>query len=251
MRQRIFSTLFALLAIFIVMNVTGIWPQFYDGLRQSVDYATSKEGRDLFESGLENAGEVPGVQAPAPSAPAGADHLAARATLETLTVKGKAAKTGYTREQFGPAWSDVDRNGCDTRNGILARDLVDETFKPGTNDCVVLTGTLPYEPYKGGTNVAFERGSKDNGLDAEHIVALGNAWISGAQQLDQATRTAFANDPLNLVMVDPGQNRAKGDRNAAYRCDYVSRQIEVKAKYSLAVTQPEKDAMTKVLDSCR
>ncbi len=57
-------------------------------------------------------------------------------------MKGRAPKTGYEREQFGPAWKDVDRNGCDQRNDILARDLEGETFKPGTHDCIVLTGTL-------------------------------------------------------------------------------------------------------------
>jgi hypothetical protein len=57
-------------------------------------------------------------------------------------VKGRAPKTGYTRDEFGPAWADTDRNGCDTRNDILARDMTNETFKQGTNNCVVMTGTL-------------------------------------------------------------------------------------------------------------
>ena len=52
-------------------------------------------------------------------------------------MKGRAPKTGYSRDQFGAAWADVDHNGCDTRNDILARDLTGETFKPGTHDCVV------------------------------------------------------------------------------------------------------------------
>ena len=89
------------------------------------------------------------------SPPAAASGDAASA-LEKLPVKGRAPKTGYDREQFGPAWSDVDRNGCDTRNDILKRDLAGETFKPGTHDCVVLTGTLS-DPYTG-KKITFSRG---------------------------------------------------------------------------------------------
>jgi hypothetical protein len=43
-----------------------------------------------------------------------------------LPMKGRAPRTGYDRDQFGPAWKDVDRNGCDQRNDVLTRDLVDE-----------------------------------------------------------------------------------------------------------------------------
>jgi hypothetical protein len=71
-----------------------------------------------------------------------AEAATALAQLETISVKGRAPKTGYSRGEFGAAWADVDRNGCDTRNDILARDLEGETFKPGTQNCVVATGTL-------------------------------------------------------------------------------------------------------------
>jgi hypothetical protein len=67
----------------------------------------------------------------------------ALAALAAIEVKGRAPRTGYDRDQFGSGWVDVDNNGCDTRNDILARDLTGETFKPGTQDCVVLTGTAP------------------------------------------------------------------------------------------------------------
>ncbi|MCU1636634.1 MAG: calcium-binding protein, partial [Cryobacterium sp.] len=74
--------------------------------------------------------------------------------LATLLVKGKAPKTGYDRTgQFGTAWLDVDRNGCDTRNDILARDLP-AIDRPG--NCTVLTGTLQ-EPYTGRA-IRFVRG---------------------------------------------------------------------------------------------
>ena len=181
----------------------------------------------------------------------------ALAALETLEVKGRAPKTGYERAEFGPAWADVDRNGCDTRNDILARDLSDVTYREGTHDCVVHSGVLD-EPYTA-TEIHFVRG-QDTSTDVhiDHVVALSDAWQKGAQQLSPEERTAFANDPLNLLAVDGPANMQKGDGDAAtwlpanrsFRCDYVSRQIAVKARYDLWVTQAEKDAKARVLDAC-
>ncbi len=178
-------------------------------------------------------------------------------TLATLPVKGRAPRTGYERDRFGQAWADVDRNGCDQRNDVLARDLEGETFKPGTQDCVVLTGTLA-DPYSGKT-IAFTRGQDtSDDVQIDHVVALSNAWQTGAQQLDEGTRRNFGNDPLNLMAVDGPTNQAKGDGDAAtwlppvrsYRCTYVARQVAVKAKYRLWVTPAERDAINGVLAGC-
>nr|WP_246406673.1 HNH endonuclease family protein [Modestobacter versicolor] len=180
---------------------------------------------------------------------------AATDVLATLAVKGRAPKTGYDRDQFGPQWADVDRNGCDTRNDVLARDLTAEAFKPGTRDCVVLSGTLA-DPYTG-TTIAFERGDGSS-VDIDHVVALSDAWQTGAFGWDEARRTAFANDSLNLLAVDYSANRQKGDGDAAtwlpgnrgYRCAYVARQVAVKAAYELWVTPAEHDAIARVLGDC-
>lgn len=177
--------------------------------------------------------------------------------LETLAVKGRAPKTGYERTEFGQAWADVDRNGCDTRNDMLSRDLTAKAFKPGTRDCLVLTGILA-DPYTAAT-IDFVRGSAtSSAVQIDHVVALNDAWQKGAQQLTMAQRTAFANDPLNLLAVDGPSNQSKGAGDAAtwlppnkgYRCDYVARQISVKATYGLWVTQAEHDAMAGVLENC-
>ncbi len=178
----------------------------------------------------------------------------ASSVLNTLPVKGKAAKTGYARAKFGNGWKDPDRNGCDARNDILKRDLTKDRFKPGTRNCVIASGTLK-DPYTGKT-IRHVRGG--NKVDIDHVVALGQAWVSGAQKLSIAQRTAFANDPLNLRAVDASANRAKGDReasawlpkNKAFRCSYVATQIAVKKKYALSVTSAEKAAMKRVLASC-
>lgn len=179
---------------------------------------------------------------------------AARRLLDTLAVKGRAPRTGYAREQFGRAWADVDRNGCDTRDDILRRDLTDPTFKPGARVCVVITGSLA-DPYTG-ARIRFEHGQV--GVDIDHVVALGDAWVKGASLWPPDRRLALANDPLNLLAVDASANRSKGDGDAAtwlppsraYRCKYVARQIAVKAKYALSVTRAEYDAMAEVLAGC-
>jgi hypothetical protein len=177
--------------------------------------------------------------------------------LATLPVKGRAAKTGYSRDQFGQAWADVDGNGCDTRNDMLHRDLSALAVKPGTRDCVVLSGILN-DPYTG-TLINFLRGnSTSTAVQIDHIVALSDAWQKGAQQLTPDQRVSFANDPLNLLAVDGPTNQQKSDGDAAtwlppnksFRCEYVARQISVKSSYSLWVTPAEHDAMARVLSDC-
>lgn len=173
--------------------------------------------------------------------------------LNKLEVKGRAAKTGYTRAQF-PHWSDPDRNGCDARNEILKRDLTDITYKEGTRDCKVIAGQL-LDPFSGKV-ITFSPTKVV--IDIDHVVALSNAWQTGAAYFDKAMRTQIANDPLNLLAVDSKLNRQKGDGDAAtwlppnksFRCEYVARQVAVKGKYKLWVTVPEKVAITKILSSC-
>jgi len=186
-----------------------------------------------------------------------ASEVTASSVLSSLPVKGRAAKTGYTRAQFGQAWADVDRNGCDTRNDMLKRDLTNVEFKVKTRDCVVLAGVL-LDRYSGET-INFARGN-DTSMEVQidHVVALSNAWQTGAFKLTLVQRTVFANDPMNLFAVKGRLNSQKGDGDAAtwlpplksFRCTYVAQQIAVKAKYSLWVTAPEKEAMVRILTAC-
>lgn len=191
-----------------------------------------------------------------PTKPA-AGRGTALAALAALAVKGRAPKTGYDRANFGQAWADVDRNGCDTRNDILRRDLRGFTLKAGTNGCLVLTGTLR-EPYPG-KSMRFVRGQgTSSAVQIDHVVALSDAWQKGAQKLNAGTRARFANDPLNLLAVNGPTNQSKSDGDAAtwlppnksYRCAYVARQVAVKAKYKLWVTAAERDAIERILTSC-
>jgi len=212
------------------------------------------------------ASQTAGSTAPYPSsqpADVGSDTFsAALQVLAGLPIKGRAPKTGYTRDQFGQAWSDdVDveggHNGCDTRNDILRRDITAPQIKPGTQGCVVLSGTLA-DAYSDQV-IAFVRGeTTSEAAQIDHMVALSNAWQTGAQQLTTAQRQDFANDPLNLQAVSGPVNDAKGDGDAAtwlppnvdYRCEYVARQIQVKAWYGLWVVPAEHDVMARVLAGC-
>ncbi|EPD56781.1 MULTISPECIES: HNH endonuclease family protein [Streptomyces] len=178
---------------------------------------------------------------------------AALSAAESLTVKGRAPKTGYARDRFGTAWADTDSNSCDTRDDILKRDLADVKFTGGT--CKVSYGVLESDPYSG-KKVTYRRGRSQ--VDIDHMVALSDAWQKGAKYWDASKRIALANDPLNLLSVDASTNRSKGDGdtatwlppNKAFRCTYVSAQVAVKKKYGLWVTAAEKAAMEKVLRSC-
>ncbi|THG30782.1 GmrSD restriction endonuclease domain-containing protein [Naasia lichenicola] len=175
--------------------------------------------------------------------------------LGTIAIKGRAPKTGYARTaQFGTAWLDVDRNGCDTRNDILARDLADEVLE---GPCKVMSGTL-LDPYTAKT-ISFLRGNTTSTLvQIDHVVPLMDAWQKGAQQLTYEQRVTFANDPLNLLAVDGPSNSSKGagdaatwlPKNTSFRCAYVARQVAVKATYGLWMTQAEHDAIAKILGSC-
>ncbi|RBP65465.1 uncharacterized protein DUF1524 [Brevibacterium sanguinis] len=175
----------------------------------------------------------------------------ARAMLAEIEVKGRAPKTGYDPDLF--KWrSDVDHNGCDTRNDVLRRDLAAITLKD--DGCVVTAGELD-DPYAGETH-AFDR--SPHTVDIDHVVARSDAWQTGAFAFDEETLRGFGNDPLNLLAVSSTLNRQKGDGDAAtwlppnkgFRCEYVARQIAVKYKYELWVVAAEKAAMERVLDTC-
>ena len=113
-----------------------------------------------------------------------------------LPVKGRAPKTGYARSQFGQPWFDADRNGCDTRNDILAAQLTD-VQKSGR--CKVMEAVLANDPYTG-QRIVFIRGASK--VDIDHVVALSDAWQKGAAAWPFAKRVAYANDPAVLLAVD-------------------------------------------------
>jgi Protein of unknown function (DUF1524) len=195
--------------------------------------------------------------------PAGTlDAAAAGTALGTLAVAPKGSLTGYDRDcgkgagcVFGPAWADVDHNGCDTRNDVLHRDLTAIEVRAGTHDCVVVAGTLA-DPYTA-TTVGFAKAHADQ-VQIDHVVPLAAAWVQGAASWTTDRRTAFANDPGNLIATTSGPNESKGDdtadewvpANTAYGCSYARVVVTVKARYGLSVTAGEGAALRRLLAGC-
>lgn len=174
--------------------------------------------------------------------------------LGQLAVKGRAPKTGYERKQFFDGWGQAP--GCDMRNYILKRDLTNVITR-SESDCTVMQGTL-IDPYTNKTVLFVRSPEGSDDVQIDHVVALSDAWQKGAQQLSYQQRNQLANDPLNLLAVDGPTNNKKGDADAAswlppnkdYRCRYIARQIAVKQKYQLWVTEAERNVMQDVLKAC-
>ncbi|WP_367948622.1 HNH endonuclease family protein [Rathayibacter sp. VKM Ac-2857] len=198
-----------------------------------------------------------GSVAASPTANSADPAALALATLAALPVDDGRADVPYDRDLFGESWKDVDRNGCDTRNDVLGRDLLDPVFKAGTRDCKVLSGTL-VDPYDG-TAVSFVSGSDTSRLvQIDHVVALGWAWHHGAWAWTDEQRLTFANDPANLVAASDDTNQSKSDAGPGewlppapeLRCGYVEQFVGVLGGYGLAVGAEDREAAEAVLAGC-
>ena len=174
--------------------------------------------------------------------------------LAKLPVKPALSTDNYERSAFGGAsWNSW--KACNTRQKILNRDIKDK--KIATNDCTVESGYLD-DPYTGKRIVIKDKSTMTKAIQIDHVVALANAWQTGAQDLSENQRDQLANDDLELLAVDADANQEKSSSDAGqwlpsnhtFRCEYVARQIAVKLKYSLWVTANEKSAMDKVLSTC-
>jgi hypothetical protein len=195
--------------------------------------------------------------------PAGTvDPAAAKAALTALPVAEKTSLDGYERGcgegegcVFGPAWADVDRNGCDQRNDVLHRDLTEVQVREGTQGCVVIAGVLD-DPYTG-QRVPFEKAAAAE-VPIDHVVPLAAAWTQGAAAWSDDQRRAFANDLGNLMATTRSENSSKGDSTAdewvpsdpAYGCSYATVVVTVKSTYALAVTPAESRSLQSLLATC-
>ncbi|GAA1883567.1 hypothetical protein GCM10009837_01340 [Streptomyces durmitorensis] len=183
----------------------------------------------------------------------------ARDQLAGLTVaRGKNWQT-YKRSEFGVGWSDDTdapggRNGCDTRDDVLRRDL--RNLREGDrNPCVVLSGVL-HDPYTGkDLPYSYRRASQ---IQTDHVVALGAAWRAGAWAWTARKRLTYANDLDVLLAADKATNYTKSSQTPdkwkpprkEYWCEYGRRWTGIKAKYRLTVTAPEKLALQDLLATC-
>jgi uncharacterized protein DUF1524 len=198
------------------------------------------------------------AQADIPTVAPGTDVLAGVAEVP-VRIRGY----DYHRDAFGDTWTDDNpapggHNGCDTRNDILNRDLVDKTYV-SIKRCptAVATGTL-HDPYTNDT-IAFVRGAQVGAaVQIDHIVPLALAWDLGARNWTDDMRLRFANDPANLIAVQGQANQDKGDKepavwmppNAAFRCQYAMQFIAVLRGYALPIDQPSADVLRQAADTC-
>jgi hypothetical protein len=176
---------------------------------------------------------------------------AARKELAGLKDATPASMNGYSRDEFGTAWKDVDHNGCDTRNDILARDLTDVKKR---GKCIVISGDLD-DPYTG-TNVVFAKAHAIK-VQIDHVYPLGLAWRMGANHWTEEKRTELANDRDNLLAVSGRPNEQKSDHGPsewqppkAFQCVYAEKFIAVADEYHLAVTHADHTELGDMLDTC-
>lgn len=171
------------------------------------------------------------------------------------------AKSGYSRDAFGNAWIDVDGNGCNQRDDVLLRDAVPGTVRvaeQGSCSHDVLAGSWT-DPYTGRL-ITFDNlkdQAQAQGVQIDHVVALAEAWVSGADQWTDERRTDFANDLSGLQAVDGPTNASKGEGDPAtwrpkkaYQCQYAVRWIAIKSEWQLAIDASEKRALEQMLAFC-
>ncbi|MGB9221840.1 HNH endonuclease family protein [Mycobacterium sp.] len=198
------------------------------------------------------------ARADVPTVQPGADVLAGVAVVPQRTHR-----YDYHRSAYGEAWDDDNdapggHNGCDTRDDILDRDLVDKTYV-SIKRCpnAVATGIL-HDPYTN-TVIAFQRGAKvGEAVQIDHIVPLAYAWDMGASGWPEPLRLRFANDPANLLAVQGQANQDKGDLppaqwmppNTAFACQYAIQFIAVLRGYSLPVDEPSAGVLRQAASTC-
>lgn len=188
-----------------------------------------------------------------------AHRASAREQLAELRVKPAGSMTGYSREKF-THWSDAreygwtlpagtpDPGSCDARDAALIRDGRNEVVRSG---CYVERGRWS-DPYTGRTYY------RPSDIDIDHVVALANAWRSGASSWTAAKRERFANVPMDLLSVEDNANQSKSDSGPeawkpprrAYHCTYARKWIGIKHNWTLSITSAEKSALSGMLSTC-
>ena len=235
-RRAITALILSGAVILTIIANPNAWQKKAESSAKEVTSAGSVE-KDVVGSGEQRAEGVP----------------LATELLAKLEVKGRAPKTGYKRTEFYNGWPDIE--GCNLRQRILKRDF-GETAKVDEK-CNVVAGKF-YEPYTGEEMEFHSRQEISKQVQIDHVVALSDAWQKGAQYKSAEERLKIATDPLNLIAVQAAANQQKSDgdaatwlpKNKSFRCQYVARQISVKYKYSLWITEAEKEAMSQILESC-
>jgi DNA uptake protein ComE-like DNA-binding protein len=160
-------------------------------------------------------------------------------------------RAGYSRDLF-PHWADTNGSGCTARQDILRAQVIGLPQVDPFSRCVIVEGDW-YSLFDG---VNFSGSPSE--LDVDHVVALSEAWDSGASEWTTAQRRIFANDQLNLLAVTASSNRSKGDRDAgewlppatSAWCVTGMIMVSVKVRYQLSIDQREKTGLERLLGKC-
>ena len=218
-------------SVFVAAGCSGNVSLSGDGPSSSSSHASKKNGKD-DKGGKGKEGT-------------------ARKELAKLRDAAPGSMNGYSRDQFGTAWKDVDHNGCDTRDDILVRDLDDVKKR---DKCTVISGDLD-DPYTGKT-ITFAKAHATE-VQIDHIFPLGLAWKMGADGWSKDKRTELANDRDNLLAVSGRPNEQKSDKGPsewqppkAFQCTYAEKFIGIADEYHLSVTKADHSELGDMLDSC-
>jgi DNA uptake protein ComE-like DNA-binding protein len=180
-----------------------------------------------------------------------ADSVKSVALLAELAVVDEPPRVGYERRLF-PHWQDVNGSGCTTRQDMLLATVIGFPQVDLFDRCVIVEGDW-FSVYDG----ELHQGGPGE-VDVDHVVALAEAWDSGAWSWDEPLRRRFANDPDNLLVVTASSNRSKGDRDVGEWkpprreawCVTASIVVEVKHRYRLSVDPAEARALRTMLGTC-
>jgi hypothetical protein len=168
--------------------------------------------------------------------------------LDGLTVAPEGSMSGYSRDEF-PHWNTVS-GSCSAREWVLRRDGSGVTVG---SDCYPTSGS--WRSYYDGVTR-----TEPSQISIDHVVALAEAWRSGASSWTTSRRAAFANDITGpqLIAVTTEVNSTKGDRDpASWRpplvsthCGYAKFWIHTKHRWGLTLQSTERAALQTMLDRC-
>lgn len=177
----------------------------------------------------------------------------AKSTLFSLLVRQSNIDIPDYSSKSMPGWYDADSDGCPTRYDILARDMLN--IEKNDVSCKVDSGTL--FDYYTGSLIKYNRLVSGGGVDIDHVVAKGNAWVSGGYRWNDDQWKEYINDEDVLIATSAKANRSKGDKDASewlpsnenFWCKYVIKQIQIKDKYHLSVSANEKSTVEDILST--
>jgi hypothetical protein len=248
--------LFALAMVGILVWSGNGW--LFGGAPQKIADAVSDAWNHRPTGYSQAAGE------PGPGLPLEGADMAALADQAAAVPVVLEPAANYDVKAFGEGWASIG-GGCNVREAVLARDLANITYSPGSR-CQVATGTLT-DPYRGFT-VDFTRGqTSSQAVQIDHVVARAVAWRTGANTWTDAERVEFSNDTLNLLAVDGPSNGSKSDKTLSEfatattkqgepalatdgHCDFTARYVSVVVKYGLGMYPADKDFAVSTLTRC-